>query len=294
MERLRQYIHHLFIPSEKNNFRAKSLHIDMLTYYLLFAFIIAVVFKSQGANLSNVLGFATDISVDKLLQLTNKERERNNLSVLSYNQQLSDAARLKAQDMFTKNYWAHYGPNGSTPWDFILASHYQYEYAGENLAKNFLFSQGVVDAWMNSKTHRENLLRSEYNNVGFAVVNGILNGEETTLVVQMFGKPLSSLPIAKNNYPDNVYAKQSVGSLVIKQEPMILAQKTAKRFNFSFPLSFNLNVAFISFLIIALVMDFYFAAKYNIVRLSGKNVAHLIFLGFILLGVVVLTKGAII
>src|SRR5262249_8899486 len=48
-------------------------------------------------------------------------------------------------------------------------------------------SSGVVDAWMASPSHRDNLMKPTYREVGFAVVNGNLLGEDTTLVVQMFG-----------------------------------------------------------------------------------------------------------
>src|SRR3972149_9762200 len=95
--------------------------------------------------------------------------------------------------MFQENYWSHYSPDGKTPWDVILGAGYKYEYAGENLAKNFLFSNGFVDAVMNSTTHRDNLLKKEYTEVGYAIVNGTLNGEQTTLVVQEFGKPMTSV-----------------------------------------------------------------------------------------------------
>ena len=83
MEKIKIFIHHLFIPHEENNFRAKSLHTDFLTAYLVFAFLMMMVFK-QG-NIHDVLGFATDISVDKLYQLTNEQRQKNNLPSLVLN-----------------------------------------------------------------------------------------------------------------------------------------------------------------------------------------------------------------
>src|SRR4030065_255642 len=128
--------------------------------------------KGPFGQFKNILGYATDINMPALYQLVNEQRQNNNLPPLTYNEKLAQAAYGKAQDMFTKNYWAHYAPDGATPWNFILASGYQYEYAGENLAKNFLFSQNVLDAWMASPSHRENILRKDYNEVGFAIVNG--------------------------------------------------------------------------------------------------------------------------
>ncbi len=134
MKKITDFLHHLLIPKEENNYRAKALHTDFLTYYLVIALFLTFTFKQLG--LSNVLGFATDITVDKLYQLTNQQREKNSLPDLTYNDKLSAAAAKKAADMFAKNYWAHYGPDGETPWDFIMGSGYSYEFAGENLASD--------------------------------------------------------------------------------------------------------------------------------------------------------------
>jgi hypothetical protein len=68
-----------------------------------------------------------------------------------------------------------------------LASGYQYTAAGENLAKDFNMSAGVVAGWMASPLHKDNILNTMYNDVGYAVVNGVLQGSETTLVVAMYG-----------------------------------------------------------------------------------------------------------
>jgi len=274
MEKIKNFFCHYFLPHETNNYQARSLHSDFLMLYLVIAFCLSIFLKSTGFN---VLGFATDISVDKLYQLTNQEREKSNLPLLSYNQELAQAAAQKAQDMFQKNYWSHYAPDGKTPWDFILNSGYKYEYAGENLAKNFLFSDGVVSAWMNSPTHRENILKKDYSQVGLAVVNGILNGEQTTLVVQMFGKPLSS-PLAVENQP---------------AVPQVLAKKQLPAEKKIVNLSYRINFVFLAFLLITLILDFYFVSKLNIIRVSGKNLAHFLFIIFIVATLVTAAKGAI-
>lgn len=283
MEKIRTFIHRLFVPHEENNFRAKSLHTDFLTVYLVIAFLMMIAFK-QG---NNVLGFATDISVDKLYQLTNEQRQNNSLPPLSLNSALSLAAQKKAENMFAENYWSHYSPDGKTPWDFILGAGYQYEYAGENLAKNFLFSNGVVDAWMDSTTHRENILKTEYTEVGYAIVNGILNGEQTTIVVQEFGKPMAS-----SFTPETVEASEITNNIpaVPEIKSATAVQPKANAFNFTF----NLNVIFIAFLLLALALDFYFASKFNIIRIGGKNTAHFLFIIFILIGLFMSTIGSII
>ena len=287
MEKVKNFIHHLFIPHEENNFRAKSLHTDFLTVYLVIAFLMMMVFKQ--ANLHNVLGFATDISADKLYQLVNEQRQKNNLSSLVLSSSLSLAAQKKAENMFQENYWSHYSPDGKTPWDFILGAGYKYEYAGENLAKNFLFSNGVVDAWMNSTTHRDNLLKKEYTEVGYAIVNGTLNGEQTTLVVQEFGKPMQASETIQN-----ISVVPKVKPIIEKGVEQVLAQKTVQPKINALNFSFNLNIIFMIFLIMALAFDFYFASKFNIIRIGGKNTAHLLFIIFILIGLFMSTIGTII
>lgn len=299
MEGLKRFFRHLFIPTDENNFRAKSLHTDFLTVYLVIAFVMSFAFKQIG--LSDILGFATDISIDKLYQLTNNERQNAGLPLLTYNESLSNAAYSKAQDMFAKNYWAHFAPDGKTPWDFILNSGYKYEYAGENLAKNFLFSDGVVSAWMNSQTHRDNILKREYTEVGYAIVNGILNGEETTLVVQIFGKP-STTSIARQpetNQQQAININKKVEAVEIeqspKEKPAVLSQNNQNEEKLGFPtFTYNINIIFFGFLMLALALDLYFASKFRIIRVGGKNLAHFIFISFILIGLLIATRGAII
>jgi hypothetical protein len=305
MKRFNHFIHHFFIPRERNNYKAKALHSHMLSSYLLF-FIAFGFFVSQ-INLShdNVLGYATDISVDKLFRLTNEEREKEGLSQLKYNDQLAEAANKKANDMYTQNYWAHYAPDGSTPWSFILGSGYKYEYAGENLAKNFLFSDGVVEAWMKSPTHRENIMRDEYSEVGFAVVNGVLNGEETTLVVQMFGTPLGGVPQVQASEPDGdkAVAPAANGQQVIQTpekkvipaaQSKILVEDSKIQPSYSKVL-YNGNLLFIVFLIVAFLLDLFVAVKLNIIhmRVGGKTLIHVLFLAFILTGLLIVANGKI-
>jgi len=288
MEKIKIFIHRLFVPHEENNFRAKSLHTDFLSVYLVIAFLMMMFFR-QG-RIHNVLGFATDISVEKLYHLTNEQRQKNNLPTLTMNSTLSLAAKRKAENMFQANYWSHYSPEGKTPWDFILGAGYKYEYAGENLAKNFLFSNGVVDAWMNSQTHRDNLLKKEYTDVGYAIVNGTLYGEQTTLVVQEFGKPLT------NSFtPPSVEASEpDIKQLNKNFNEQIVAQKIVQPKINPLKISFNLNIIFIAFLIVALAFDFYYASKFNVIRVAGKNPAHFLFIVFILIGLFMSTIGTII
>ncbi len=198
-------LRHIFVPGRHNNHQASSVSHTSLTAYLCLAMASFVILRNLSAQTGNVLGFATDVSTVRLLILTNEQRASNGLGKLTYNPELAAAAAAKAQDMFAKGYWAHFGPNGESPWNFILGSGYQYDSAGENLAKNYATSEDVVNAWMNSPTHRDNIVKPNYQDIGFAVVNGTLQGEETTLVVQMFGSRSGyapSQPVTKQNQPE--------------------------------------------------------------------------------------------
>jgi hypothetical protein len=190
---LKHTLIHLFLPHHTNNHRPKILHIDVLSLYIIFFLVFNISIRFIHNHAPDILGYATDIYIDQLLAATNSQRTSEGLAPLTINPQLSQAAAAKAQNMISENYWAHNSPGGRTPWYFINASGYSYTIAGENLAKNFMNSQSVVDAWMASPSHRDNIMKTGYRDVGFAVVNGVINGEETTLVVQMFGASNSTL-----------------------------------------------------------------------------------------------------
>jgi len=145
---MQHFLRHFFLPHHSNNHRAKALHIDSLLCYVLLFAILNLSIKIIHRDFPSVLGYATDIRVDALLASTNAKRISLGLNPLKLNATLSQAAAAKAQDMFSHDYWAHNSPQGKTPWSFIVNSGYKYTIAGENLAKNFSTSGGVVDAWM--------------------------------------------------------------------------------------------------------------------------------------------------
>jgi hypothetical protein len=173
----------LFIPTKKNNYKPYLLRKGLLVFYT----IILVIVNTFGGALGISRISASDITSSTLISLTNQERNAAGLNTLNSNSKLAAAAKAKAQNMFEEQYWDHFGPNGETPWQFITAAGYNYVYAGENLAKGFRTSEGVVEAWMASPTHRDNILSKNYKDIGIAVVSGVLLGKETILVVQMFG-----------------------------------------------------------------------------------------------------------
>lgn len=135
-----------------------------------------------------VLAYASEMSRGGLLSGTNAARSANGLAPLSLHSQLNNSAQAKAQDMANKNYWAHVSPDGTEPWYFFDQAGYSYVRAGENLAYGFMTSQGVIDGWMNSASHRANIL-GDYYDVGFGIVNtpDYQSSGEQTIVVAHYG-----------------------------------------------------------------------------------------------------------
>lgn len=179
------------VPHRKNQYRPHLIRGHGI------AIVVAVVMAAQLSynfvQTGSVLGQKTEVRAAELLTQTNRERAENGAGDLRLSTQLNKAAQLKIDDMFKQQYWAHTAPDGATPWQWFEQAGYKYSTAGENLAKDFHSSAGVVTAWMNSSEHRKNLLESKYTDVGFAVKQGELNGEQTTLVVALYGQPTGSV-----------------------------------------------------------------------------------------------------
>lgn len=181
------------VPHRHNQYRPHAIR-----RYGLVLVLLAVVGLQAGYNAvttGSVLGSEASVSITALLEETNAERERHGVPTLRVSDKLSQAAYLKASDMFHKQYWDHVSPDGTTPWEWLANVDYNYKYAGENLAKNFTTAATVTSAWMSSPGHKDNLLNKNYTEVGFAVVAGKLHDKPTTLVVAMYGAPATS-PVA--------------------------------------------------------------------------------------------------
>lgn len=177
----------LFIPNKTNQYRP-----HLIRRYGLTVILLLVIGVQAGYNLSttgSVLGSQANIGASELLADTNRHRAENNLTPLQINEKLSRAATEKAKDMFAKQYWAHTAPDGTTPWTWFKKMGYDYSYAGENLAKNFTTSDSATTAWMASADHRSNILDEHYSDVGFATLEGELEGKPARLTVALYGKP---------------------------------------------------------------------------------------------------------
>ncbi len=297
-------IHH-FVPHPFTQQRATLLSHFALFSYIFVTLVFFISLKSINKISPGVLGYASNISVVDLLNETNDIRVQNGLSPLRLNSNLSHAAELKAQDMFNNNYWAHVSPDGVKPWHFILTSKYDYEYAGENLAKNFDTSVGVIQAWYKSTSHRDNLLSANYDDVGFAVVNGELDGYKTTLVVQMFGRPRSGTVVGSIESND-VQGTTTILESVPETQPQFNLQPVGEVKQNQQPedthvyvnipdVSAHLILIFTLFISLLLGLDIWYTRKKSIAKFTGHTIAHITFLVLVLVGVwLVISPGKII
>jgi hypothetical protein len=129
------------------------------------------------------------LDAKNLIRLTNSERAINGLPELAVNEKLAQAAEKKADDIIARGYFAHTSPEGKPFYQLVREKNYSYKSAGENLAISFISNQDTMYGWMNSKTHRENILDSHFTEIGIAVSVGNFNGKTTAVAVQMFGEP---------------------------------------------------------------------------------------------------------
>ncbi len=176
--------------------------------------------------------FASEITAEKLVKLTNQERIKSGLKPLAINMVLENAARNKATDLLVDQYFSHSSLKGEKFVKWINEAGYKYLYAGENLAMDFHTAEGLINAWMKSKTHRENILSPNYTEIGIAVKSGLFKKKPTIMVAQIFGQP-KIINNSKNLMVSNINnIKNNDTSQYDKNSPnMMIAGVSAKSLN---------------------------------------------------------------
>lgn len=274
-------IRNWFLPHKYTHKKAHLISWEGLLVYVLLFMLLQVSFSIIGHLKPGILGISAAIDHKKIIELTNNERTKLGLGPLKENEALAKAALMKADNMFEENYWAHFAPSGYTPWDFILGAGYQFTFAGENLAKNFYTADDIVAAWMASPTHKENILNPRYQDIGIVVTEGLLNGQKTTLVVQMFGntQALASIPTVSINGQKIAVEKKDY-----QQTPQLVASiKTTSPSTTSLLIDpnmilKNLGLFVIAFIVLLLMVDFMVLRKRGVFRISSHHLAHMVFL----------------
>jgi len=185
---MKKRIRHFFVPHANNLYRPHAFRHKAVSIYSI-GLMLSHLSLGMFFNSGTVTAQYIENLNKQVIEITNSKRLENKLPQLKENKLLNLAAESRIKDMFDNNYWDHVSPDGRKPWDFIKTVGYEYSYAGENLAKGFTNANSVINAWMGSPTHRENLLNSNYEEIGVAAHSGILNGRNTTIIVQLFASP---------------------------------------------------------------------------------------------------------
>ncbi len=210
---MRKHLKNYFIPHEHNDYKPHSVRKQALIIIAVFA-IVVMTMAFVGSNNVSREALLAQVQEAFLVKLTNENREKNNVSELNYSLVLEQAAQLKAQDMIKNQYFAHVSPNGKNPWYWLNQVNYKYQFAGENLAIDFYDTKEVAEAWMDSPTHRRNILNSKYTEIGIAVDTGRYQGRKVAFVVQMFATP--------RNYQAATIAKE----IQVIEKDEIIVQKS--------------------------------------------------------------------
>lgn len=217
-----QWFKTYFIPHEENDHKPHMLRGQTVVFFVVMMLVFEVYFFAQIFLLIPSGGLFAAIFPSVLTDQTNTNRVALQEVLLRTNPFLIAAAQAKANDMAAKGYFAHTSPDGKSPWYWFGQAGYNFTYAGENLAVNFSDSGDVTTAWMNSPLHRENILNSNFTEIGIATAQGIYNGHEAIYVVQLFGRPA---PTPSNLFPTATAA--TVPTPAPQPNVLASAQKTS-------------------------------------------------------------------
>lgn len=185
------FLHKVFIPSYHNAYRPHMLRKGVLLSLL------GVIVAAEGILVVNLFArqtnfdFTATVIQSEIIALTNERRADYSVSAVKEDTLLNQSAQAKADEMAALGYFAHESPTGKKAWELIEDSGYAYQFAGENLAVRFVDSKDVLNGWMNSPSHRANIIKPNYTDIGVGVAQGMYKGEPATFVVQHFATPES-------------------------------------------------------------------------------------------------------
>lgn len=134
--------------------------------------------NSQGTGQTTT---TEDSYVDEVIRIVNEERAKQGLQPLKKNNDLCKMAGIRATE--TTSLFSHTRPNGESCFTILKEYNISYMTVGENIATGQQTPAEVMNAWMNSQGHRENIMNSSFGQIGVGVVKG---GSYGIYWVQMF------------------------------------------------------------------------------------------------------------
>jgi hypothetical protein len=213
----------MIFAASHNNFRPRILTWRYAVYFaLILGALAGLAIAYHNADIVPIDNSAA-LAVQNIITLTNEARLQNGVQGVGRNILLENAAQAKADDMAAKGYFAHFTDDGMTPWKFMDNAGYNYVYAGENLAVHFSREQDVIAAWLNSPTHRANLLNPVFKDIGIGISEGMYQGNKGFFVVQMFGTTVEELGRAPINISLHDLGANAASARQALSDPMTLA-----------------------------------------------------------------------
>nr|WP_275411245.1 CAP domain-containing protein [Bacillus sp. B15-48] len=105
----------------------------------------------------------------QIYDVTNVIRNRYGLESLLWDEKTASTAYTHSKDMMESHYFSHHSEKYGSLEDRLMSSNVFFQFAGENIAANYCDGPAIVEAWMNSKGHRETLLSKDFTHIGVGV-----------------------------------------------------------------------------------------------------------------------------
>jgi len=142
----------------------------------------------QAVTASDVSASPAAPVQQRVLRLINQNRRHGGCDPFTLDRRLIEAANEHAADMARRDYFAHESPGGEGAGDRVSEAGYKWKRYGENIARGADSAYEVVNGWMNSPTHRENILDCRLHEMGVGLAIG---RDRTPYWVQDFATPQS-------------------------------------------------------------------------------------------------------
>ncbi len=153
--------------------------------------LLAVVAIALPVSAQHVPSTHTEITIDSVIAEMNRARSETGALPLREDKRLEAAANDRMKDMEDLGYWAHRSPDGRAPFVWYQLHGYSFSNAGENLAAGFETAEVLMDSWMESPGHRDNIMNPLYSDCGVAIIEGSTTGPANgKSIVVLFGRPL--------------------------------------------------------------------------------------------------------
>ena len=152
---------------------------------------IVIVIALVAGSFGFLLGANSEVAIapeeQEMLDLVNEERMRESLAPVTWCPALARSATAHSQDMAAENYFEHQSLDGREVWDRAKAEGYDYQTVGENIAVGQRDVAEVMQGWMDSPGHRENIMKPDYTHLGSGVATGDFKGQQSIYWTQNFG-----------------------------------------------------------------------------------------------------------